>query len=336
MNVRNRVLSIIFLCCFLQESEAQDPNFSQYFSSPLTLNPANTGNFEGPRRLATNFRNQWQGVGDPFLTGTVSFDSEIFKNRVGAGNRLAFGLMGLFDRTAGGGLNSSYFSASLGYHVYLDPNETQKLSIGFQGTLASRRLDNSILTYANQFTSGGFNSSLPSNEIPTVGGINYLDFNTGLLYTQMNELGGFYFGTSLYHILRPNESFYEVDGGKLPFRVNFSAGGLITMVNSDKIHLSGLFINQSLQKQATLGMIYEIKTDNAINDISFLFGGFIRIQDAIIPYLGTKFNDLQVGLTYDVINSSLNLSGTRNNSIEIALVYNFLDKTTYKRYVPWY
>ncbi len=336
MKFRNSFLSIVILCFILQNSEAQDPNFSQYFSSPLTLNPANTGNFEGPRRLATNFRNQWQGIGDPFLTGTVSFDSEILKNRVGAGNRLAFGFMGLFDRTAGGALNSSYFSTSLGYHVYLDPDETQKLSIGFQGTLASRRLDNNLLTYANQFTSGGFSPSLPSNEMPTVGGINYLDFNTGLIYTQMNELGGFYFGTSLYHILRPNESFYENDGGELSFRVNFSAGGLITMFNSDKIHLSGLFINQSLQKQATLGMIYEKRLENSINDISFLFGGFIRIQDAIIPYVGTKFNDLQLGLTYDIINSSLNLGGTRNNSIEIALVYNFLDKDAYKRYVPWY
>jgi hypothetical protein len=30
----------------------QDPHFYQYFSSPLTLNPANTGNFDGPYQVA--------------------------------------------------------------------------------------------------------------------------------------------------------------------------------------------------------------------------------------------------------------------------------------------
>ncbi len=37
---------------FAGVATAQDPNFSQFFSSPLTLNPALTGKFDGSYRIA--------------------------------------------------------------------------------------------------------------------------------------------------------------------------------------------------------------------------------------------------------------------------------------------
>ncbi len=225
MNLGKRQHILILLLLICEIAWAQDPHFSQYFRSPLTLNPANTGGFEGSQRLATNFRNQWQGIGDPYVTGTVSFDTEIMKDKLGNGNRLAVGVLGLFDRTAGGGFNSSYLSASVGYHLYLNPDETDKLSIGFQATLVNKRLDNTILSYANQFTNGGFDLSLPSNETFARGVINYVDFNTGALYTHQSENGGFYIGTALYHILRPTESFLGSNGTKVLSRINLNAGG---------------------------------------------------------------------------------------------------------------
>jgi Type IX secretion system membrane protein PorP/SprF len=45
----------LFISFFLQ---AQDPHFSQFFASPLTLNPAFTGKFDGQVRLAANHRDQ--------------------------------------------------------------------------------------------------------------------------------------------------------------------------------------------------------------------------------------------------------------------------------------
>ena len=41
---------------------AQDPHFSQFFASPLTLNPAFTGKFDGSWRLAANHRDQWPSI----------------------------------------------------------------------------------------------------------------------------------------------------------------------------------------------------------------------------------------------------------------------------------
>jgi hypothetical protein len=47
---------------------AQDSHFSQFFSSPLTLNPAFTGKFFGTYRVAGNYRNQWPTINNAFTS----------------------------------------------------------------------------------------------------------------------------------------------------------------------------------------------------------------------------------------------------------------------------
>ena len=56
---------------------AQDPNFSQFFASPLTLNPALTGKFDGDFRVAGNYRNQWPAFNNAYTTSTLSLDFSI-------------------------------------------------------------------------------------------------------------------------------------------------------------------------------------------------------------------------------------------------------------------
>ena len=62
--------------------KAQDPNFSQFFASPLTLNPAMTGKIDGLYRVAGNYRNQWPTINNAFTTYTVSFDAAILRNHI--------------------------------------------------------------------------------------------------------------------------------------------------------------------------------------------------------------------------------------------------------------
>lgn len=68
-----RYLTLIFLLLTAIASFAQDPHFSQYFASPLSLNPACTGFFDGDLRLAVNERRQWYNVGSGYNT-TVGSD----------------------------------------------------------------------------------------------------------------------------------------------------------------------------------------------------------------------------------------------------------------------
>jgi hypothetical protein len=59
MIMRKVFVIIIALSLLKTELSAQDPHFSQFFASPLTLNPALTGKFDGVLRVAGNYRDQW-------------------------------------------------------------------------------------------------------------------------------------------------------------------------------------------------------------------------------------------------------------------------------------
>src|SRR6186997_2334542 len=70
--MKKPLLTLLFFTSFISVSLAQDPNFSQFFASPLTLNPALTGKFDGTFRLAGNYRNQWPSINNAFVTKTGS------------------------------------------------------------------------------------------------------------------------------------------------------------------------------------------------------------------------------------------------------------------------
>ena len=89
LNIRLTVLFSVFCYC----ATAQDPQFSQYFSSPLSLNPAFTGYYDGTHRIASNFRNQWVGAGDPFTTASVSFDTRVMREKLKREMRLYSGAL---------------------------------------------------------------------------------------------------------------------------------------------------------------------------------------------------------------------------------------------------
>jgi hypothetical protein len=54
--MKKLLLTLLLFSGFASVCLAQDPNFSQFFASPLTLNPALTGKFDGSFRLAGNYR----------------------------------------------------------------------------------------------------------------------------------------------------------------------------------------------------------------------------------------------------------------------------------------
>src|SRR5215203_6859937 len=94
------ILLTISSCCY-----GQDPSFSQFFSSPLNINPALTANINADWRLISNLRDQWHGPASPYLTGSVSYDRKIFQNKVlnvEEGNVMGIGGMVMFDDAMSG------------------------------------------------------------------------------------------------------------------------------------------------------------------------------------------------------------------------------------------
>ena len=80
MKKTTAILSLLLSLSLLVN--AQDPHFSQFFSSPLTLNPAFTGKFDGTLSVAGNYRNQWPAFNNVYTTSTLSVDFDILKDKL--------------------------------------------------------------------------------------------------------------------------------------------------------------------------------------------------------------------------------------------------------------
>ncbi|MEM8909741.1 MAG: type IX secretion system membrane protein PorP/SprF, partial [Bacteroidota bacterium] len=111
--MRRLILSLPLLIFALSLS-AQDKHFTQFYSAPLTLNPALTGAFDGRYRVSAIYRDQWRGALDePYVTFAsaidVKFDLELSNRYEDA---VAIGLLFFSDRVNGIDFNTNQIALS--------------------------------------------------------------------------------------------------------------------------------------------------------------------------------------------------------------------------------
>ena len=97
-----RIVMAILVLLSLNTAQAQDPSVSQFWASPLNINPALTGNINGDWRVIMNFRSQWIGPTAPYITGTISHDRKLFVETLPEGQRFSVGGIFMYDRTIRG------------------------------------------------------------------------------------------------------------------------------------------------------------------------------------------------------------------------------------------
>lgn len=302
----------------------QDPHFSQFFSSPLTLNPAYTGKFDGNFRVAGNYRNQWPTINNAFTTATASADFAILRNRIPYFDTWGVGIMGLNDQSGNKTLTNNFLSVSTAYHKALDEDGFHTLTVGFQGTYANKRLNLLKLTFEDMLQADGFTGTTREDFVSNNDHIalNYFDVNAGILYSgSTNGFNNFYVGVSSYHINQPKESFR---GGNyiLSQRYTIHGGGYIPIGRITTLHSSFLYQQQAKASETVLGaaIAFSLGDDEDL-DASLYTGLWYRFGDAFIPYVGIEFSGLRLGYSYDVNNSSLNSASNSRGGNEISLIF---------------
>lgn len=321
--MKKLLLTVTICGVMVSVATAQDPNFSQFFASPLTLNPALTGKFDGVYRVAGNYRNQWPTIYNAYTTYTASFDMGILKNRIPEYDQFGVGVMAFADQAGDGVLKTSAASVSVAYHKALDEDGYHQIGAGFQGTFASKRLDVSKVTFEDQLTPTGFNGStleqFPNQRVS----VSYFDVNAGVLYNgSTNGYNNFYFGASLYHINRPKENFNQGPYFYLSSRVTLQAGGRIPMGQYNYLHFSANHSMQAKAKNTALGGAYALNLNGDLdNPTNVYLGTWFRLGDAIIPYIGLEFGPMHIGATYDVNISDLKPGSNMRGGTEISLIY---------------
>lgn len=319
--MRNTVLFILLLCTLLS-AKAQDPNFSQFFASPLTLNPALTGKFEGVLRVAGNYRNQWPTINNAYTTYTASIDAGILKNRIPEFDQFGVGVLGFSDKSGNGVLQNNAFALSTSYHKSLDENGYSQLGLGFQGSFVTKNLDVTKVKFLDQLRPDGFTGLTTEIFDQQQLNLSYFDLNVGVLYNGTTDgANNYYVGASMYHITRPTESF---NGGTyvLDPRLTIQAGGRLPLQEFNSVHFSAIHSRQANAVNTVIGGAYMMNVaQDPQSPTNLYLGTWLRLGDAVIPYVGLEFGSFHIGATYDVNVSSLKPGSNMRGGAEFSLIY---------------
>jgi len=317
-----KVFFILFFFGSLVSATAQDPHFSQFFASPLTLNPALTGKFDGDLRVAGNYRNQWPTINRAFTTTTVSVDFPIMRNHIAPNDTWGVGLMGFSDQSANSALKFNYLSVSTAFHKGLDEDGYSQIGGGFQASYSSMMINVSNLKFEDQLTPFGFTGTTSEVFNGSMIKKNYFDVNAGIMYSGSSTDKNYYYaGVSMYHITRPKQQFTDTGFFLLNPRTTFHAGTYFPAGDIGTIHFSGLYSTQAQASETVLGAAMQLNVSEGDKPVSVYVGSWYRFNDALIPYVGLDFDDFRLGATYDVNMSSLKAASQSRGGIEVSLIY---------------
>jgi len=319
MQKGKKIIWIVLLLVQVFYARAQDLHFSQYFNTPLLINPANTGfNPDYDFRIGGNYRNQWAYInGNPYKTMGLWGDTKLFTDRFENG-WVGAGLSIIKDAT--GSLSSTGAFASIAYHQMLGYNSL--LSGGFGLGYVSKRIDISKLTFDNQWNGRFFDITIPANESFSYSQASYLDLQMGLNYAYFaSENVYFNAGVSVMHINTPRESFFDptVSDNRVPRRY--------TAFLNSSIKIQNIWIVNPNIYVSKMGNAWETVVGfNANRDLSgdglqqLILGLYYRNKDALIPMVGYQVNDLKFTVNYDATVSGLSsFVGTRG-AYELSIV----------------
>lgn len=313
---------------------SQSYHFSQFFSTPLLTNPANTGFTEGPFRAASNIRSQGMSGGSNYFTGYLSADVSPLRSHLPEGHKAGLGLYVMNDQSLGGALQSNSVGMSAAYHVGLDPYGEQSIGLGVQGTYNQRRIDYSKLTFENQYGPGGVNIGLPVGEPLDFQSKQFFDVNAGILYNASLEHKSFFAGLAVYNILQHKDNLLSGEFN-MPTRITFQTGGQFWIGEYGKVYASLTTLSQAKAYEVTVGSAYGHQlTDGEKNEL--LAGMWYRYKDALIPYLGYQTKTVQVGLSFDYTVSGVKTGSQVRNGYELTLLYKAPDNRELKVLIPWY
>ena len=311
---------------------AQDIHFSQFYMSPLNLNPAAAGAFKDIY-IVTHYRDQWKSVASPYKTYDLCGDMRIVKKK---SKKATFGagLTVYSDKAGDASLATTQINLNIASHIQLD--DKQKLSLGLMGGYVMKSINYSALTWDNQFDGTSFNSALPSGEPNSNTKFNYFDCGAGMMWqynkSEMYISGNDNFhvdlGVSAYHLNNPRYSFYNAQNDRLYTKYVFIGNMLYGLKNTPLSLVPGiLYYRQGPAQEVKAGMMikYTLKEDSKytgyVKGAAISAGAFYRWGDAAVITTLLEISNYAVGISYDVNVSDLRKASNGRGGIEIVLRY---------------
>jgi type IX secretion system PorP/SprF family membrane protein len=298
----------MMLCCGI--AEAQDHMYSQFFNSPVYLNPALNGQFEGDLRMNLIYRNQYTSVPGSLSYVSASIDYNV--PQFGGGIGL------LFTRSNEGAayLNKNNISGIYSYSV---GSESFVLSFGLQAGVTNRAVDFGKLVFGDQIDPrlGYIPGSTSNADMPLFNNKFYFDSGAGINLT----VGEFNVGGALQHVNRPNESFTGTPS-RLPMRSTMHASYRLNLTRDDNLDdeeksyviPSVVFYKQAAAQSISAGVQYKRRSVNA--GVWYRSGGQGGPSAFVVSLIFDLFinkdggEKVRFGVSHDVPAGGLNYSNT--------------------------
>ena len=331
--MKNRV-TFLLVFVILSTAQAQDKHFTQFYASPLTLNPALTGAYNGKFRAMMIYRDQWRGALDsPYKTFAaavdVRFDVEMDSRYKDA---FAIGLLFFNDKVGGIDFSTNQIALSGAFHKGLDFDKKQFLSLGFQAGVLQRNINYEDLFFDDQFNDLDQFDRPTLEELPE-NNFSFSDLSVGLNYTfSPKKNTSFFVGGAFHHIFSPQVSFYpEEIGGNSKLYSKYSGQISAQLPLTDLISLSPrfLFAKQGPHLEMNTGANLRIKLNDFSGNALHL-GSWVRpvsnesseiALDALIFLVGFELNNVLFGLSYDLNLDDLQTFKQGQNAIEFSATY---------------
>ncbi len=323
MNFRHALTAMLLFVCVA--AQAQDIHFSQYYASPLTLNPAMTAGFRGKYRFVANYRNQWFSFlkSSSYVTYSGSFDMKLLKKKLRY-DQFGIGVMLFNDKAGDGALANLTAMVGAAYHKVLDESSRYSLALGVLAGITQRRIDFTKLLFEEQFdANNGFIPTDPNGEPIERSSFIYPDFTVGLLFRARftSDVTG-YLGGSMFHLHKPKEYFLVQTGDKNRLSPRYLAHGGIDIGIGEHFSINPgfLYLIQNTASEVTAGFAFGYKFDKMNK---FYVGSWYRVfdNDAVIAMLAYEYDGFRLGVSYDINLSDLKLASNNQGAIELSLVY---------------
>jgi type IX secretion system PorP/SprF family membrane protein len=317
---------LILGCCAVGialSGHAQDLHFSQWFNSPLTTNPANTGFIpDADYRIGANYRNQWSAImAAPYRTMSIWGDAQVFRDKIENG-WMGLGGMLLRDDAGTSTLTSTEAYGSVAYHQMV--GYASLISVGFNVGWINKRINTSNLKFPDQFDGHFFDAQLPTSVVIDQPNVNYFDMQLGLNYAyfpsnKMYLNAGF----SVQHINRARESFFSTDpdgfDSRTPRRYIGFLNASLKVNDQVIVNPMGYYTNEAGASEAVVGVNAQYNLQDG-GDQQVIGGIYYRVGDAAIPMIGFIYKNIKLTFTYDVTTSAIKHYDGGYGAWEFALV----------------
>ena len=314
---------------------SQDIHFSQFYMSPLTLNPGMAGANYSLEALV-NYKDQWRGITTPYTTLGASFDMRLNKKK-NKNSYWAGGLNFFRDKAGDAKMGITQGNLTLAYHLNIAKYQT--IGVGLQGGYAQRSINYDSLQWANQYDPGnGYNPNIPSGEPSSMSDFTYGDAGAGIVWTFNNTSGSIHvednydlranLGIAVFHAYQ-KYSFYKTSKELLYPKYVFHGNTLVSLPNHRNIALipGFVFYRQGPAQEIIVGSMirYKLRQDSKYTgikkDASFNLGGYYRTKDAVIISFLLEVSSYSLGISYDLNASKLSTVSSGRGGIEITLRY---------------